>query len=513
MYERGKIYKTHKGYFMCLGVRRKGVLAVNLNCEQPVEMIKIRVRSFFADIESISYKYERWLHENGATCIDKASTYEYYTVANAINNFITGVIIRDIKTGILGYSEDIKELNDKIIEMEAEKKALQKVVEEFDKRGKDLDEQMSNLKQSMSEVDEGNIVEGSSIDEFIPDVEEGVESEPEKTIEQNPDPEQKLDDPDVETEIWYDLTTINKDKAVSKYTFTLKRSSPAPKSPKGNVRLFRESEVCDIAVMSPTAVALKYDVTRVQASNIIRNAKKIFEDLDPRVKSNSYVSLFEQGKTIDEVVEETGSRKNIVKAAYESWMNNKNATISRADAMKYWMDKANTMSIADLSNLVFDTKAINFAAQNNMTKQTASAIQARIKREILSRSPLVAAGFNQRAFDTEWLGELASGKYDNDSENRIRHRIYDNVMPLYMAYTKSFNDHVDILYGKKPIPDSVKPEQKDTYIMLLRRRLENITSIYADIRKKETNNTKHDDIAVKYMVTLSSVRRTMSKVK
>ena len=239
--------------------------------------------------------------------------------------------------------------------------------------------------------------------------------------------------------------------------------------------IYTEEETFEIAHLENKCIMLKYKVSSTIAVHMKATAKKIYDiEVQERAKRKNYIELFNMGFSVEEVAKMTDSSISTVKRSYNNYHNNKKAKNSNVGSV---IDKwTNVIKDNEVDKIleVFDMTAIEFAKQENIAIHYAASILNTI-REYVFKNPLIVIGVDKDiAFDNtkikEYVETLRNTKNRWREINNAKVWVIEKALSLKDAYVNSYDDHIDIMHGIKPIPDSVSKKDRDAFITMIANR-------------------------------------------
>lgn len=232
---------------------------------------------------------------------------------------------------------------------------------------------------------------------------------------------------------------------------------------------FTYSEVQVIARMNRASVASEYRCSVHIADDMIRTAKRILHmALERRNVERRYASYFNKGYTTEDVCKiYPNVSPSVIESQYAQWILNGNSE-NNTHVREKWLKIIEDNDIETMRKYVF-LEINTFAEIEDCSPSAADDILHKIF-DRLSINPLLCAGFGSDVFDPETLANTIldiGNKYDRTMEEKIMLERYNIISRLDDAYRASYNDHFDIKAGTKPIPKSVNPDDRDSFMSLI----------------------------------------------
>ena len=239
--------------------------------------------------------------------------------------------------------------------------------------------------------------------------------------------------------------------------------------------IYTEEETFEIAHLENKCIMLKYKVSPTIAVHMRATAKKIYDiEVEERAKRKNYIELFDMGLSVEDVSKMTDSAIGTVKKSYNSYYTNKKAENGNVSCVIDKWTKAIKDNELDKILEVFDMTAIEFAKQENIATHHGVSILNTI-REYVFKNPLIVIGVDKdMAFDNakikEYVESLRNAKDRWKEINNAKVWVIEKALSLKDAYVSSYDDHIDIMHGIKPVPDSVSKKDRDAFITMITNR-------------------------------------------
>jgi len=247
-----------------------------------------------------------------------------------------------------------------------------------------------------------------------------------------------------------------------------KNNNPSYRAPAKNRRhLFSETECISIACSSIAMIVEKYNVSKSDASQMLKNAKRLFDPKEPTTRTKPEITvkeIYESGMSLDDAI---FKYRNIPADRIRRYYQDMEVEKDDKAAIVKW-DIIMTSSIKSTANmkLIIDAARSDvneFHINERCSLATAEGILGKINR-ILAFNPLYVV-FGDRAYEEDLQDTFANGRAC--SKNVIDSYIYTVVMRLSEPYKYSYNNHYDILHGTKPVPENVMDEDKEFFLSML----------------------------------------------
>lgn len=243
-------------------------------------------------------------------------------------------------------------------------------------------------------------------------------------------------------------------------------NNPSYRAPARSRRhLFSESECISIACSSIAMVQEKYEVTRSDAAQMVNNAKKLFNDEKPVVRTKPEITvkdIYESGLSLEDAI---FKYRNIpadrIRRYYQDMAITKDdcAAIEKWDAILASSDKENMRLIITAAR----SDIHDFNQAERCSVSTAENILGKINK-ILAFNPLYVV-FGDRAYEEDLEDTFQNGR--NSNKNLIDSYIYRIALRLSEPYKATYNYHYDILHGNKPIPEGVMDKDKEFFMAMI----------------------------------------------
>lgn len=241
--------------------------------------------------------------------------------------------------------------------------------------------------------------------------------------------------------------------------------------------IFTEDETFEIAHLEAKCIVIKYGVSNSIATHMKATAMKIFKmEVEERGKKHDYVALFKMGLSVEEVAKETNMHPSKIKWIYNNYIVNTNAdsTITM-DVYNKWINIIKDNDIDKLLDVAFISMH-KFAKAENISSGCATKILDAIRYHIF-KNPMIVIGVDKdMAFNKDkinaYIEELRNyhGRGVSKDINNAKIWVIEKALSLEQAYIDSYDDHVDIMHGIKPIPNSVSSNDRDAFITMITNR-------------------------------------------
>lgn len=287
-------------------------------------------------------------------------------------------------------------------------------------------------------------------------------------------------------------------------------------------RWFTVVEVESISKSSSNAVASKYECTSTVATIMIRNAKRILNlAVGSHIVTNRFTCYFNAGKTVEEVAKiYPNVSMSSIATQYKQWLLNANYG-NNPHVLAKWSP---IIEANDRASMIWAiSKTIDgFAAIEGCSKSLARDLYNKMY-DILAYNPLLCVGYKDIAFtfdkDVIWNRISELDLMDNPKDRDIAElEVYRIVERLHTAYQDSYNDHFDILIGKKKIPDSVAKEDHQYFKSLIWNRFNRVEAINRNrelspeqIHAIKTGNKRA--VAIYFMLQYDKASNIVTKYK
>lgn len=358
------------------------------------------------------------------------------------------------------------------------------------------DETTIDIEESTEEVESEKVEEQVTVidsEETVEDVnDEVVSTEPESdnlndSVQQNDETDKKsgidlipaenieIEEPNEKSVKCYNLITTSSTSPYYMKSKEAARRSTTQLGRKVYRHIYTEEETFEIAHLENKCIILKYKVSPTIAVHMKATAKKIYDiEVEERAKRKNYIELFNMGLSVEEVVKMTNSAIGTVKRCYNNYFTNKKAENNNVGSVIDKWTKAIRDNDLDKILEVFDMTAIEFAKQENIATHHGISILNTI-REYVFKNPLIVIGVDKDiAFDNtkikEYVESLRNTKGKWKELNNAKVWVIEKTLSLKDAYVSSYDDHIDIMHGIKPIPDSVSKKDRDAFITMITNR-------------------------------------------
>ena len=242
--------------------------------------------------------------------------------------------------------------------------------------------------------------------------------------------------------------------------------------------IYTEEETFEIAHLETKCIILKYNVSNSIATHMKSTAMKIFKiAIKERSKRRDYAALFKMGLSIEEVAKETDMDIGKIRWYYNNYTVNANADNTVVtDVYNKWIDIIKNNDINKLLDVAF-VSMHKFAESENISSGYATKILDMIRYHVF-KNPMIIIGIDKDiAFDKNkinaYIEELRNYYGRSSSRRDINNAkiwVIEKALSLEQAYIDSYDDHVDIMHGIKPIPDSVSSNDRDAFITMITNR-------------------------------------------
>ena len=242
--------------------------------------------------------------------------------------------------------------------------------------------------------------------------------------------------------------------------------------------IYTEEETFEIAHLETKCIILKYKVSNSIATHMKSTAMKIFKiAIKERSKRHDYAALFKMGLSVEEVAKETDMDIGKIRWYYNNYTVNANADNTVVtDVYNKWIDIIKNNDINKLLDVAF-VSMHKFAESENISSGYAIKILDMIRYHIF-KNPMIVIGIDKDiAFDKNkinaYIEELRNYHGRSSSRRDINNAkiwVIEKALSLEQAYIDSYDDHVDIMHGIKPIPDSVSSNDRDAFITMITNR-------------------------------------------
>ena len=309
----------------------------------------------------------------------------------------------------------------------------------------------------------------------------------------------------------YDLL----DDGDSNTSYTVRDSSIKPKTSRntGAVyqvrRFYTEDEVLDIAgAMNIRVVMAKYNIESYAiAAQIKQNARRILGMGSERdTCNNNYIELWESGVTLEEALILFGEEyRSNIEGSYKQYQ--RHDSIDNDAAKAKWANPLMNATYEELAILMDSTSIRKFAEAECCTSNVANDIFRNI-HTILSKNPLYCV-FGPLAYNTDELCKhIKKCRSSGKVQDEIDVMLYDDIMKLFMAYKKSFDDHAAIVSGTMPIPDYVPDDKHDFFMTLIAKRFSIRVKYTFNITDKSlfSPSSNYIEIARKFIIRYDKIK-------
>ena len=239
--------------------------------------------------------------------------------------------------------------------------------------------------------------------------------------------------------------------------------------------IYTEEETFEIAHLENKCIMLKYNVSSTIATHMKATAKKIYDiEVESGAKRKNYTKLFDMGLSVEEVAKKTNSNINLVKRCYAKYNINNNAENDNASSVIDKWTKIIKNNELDKLLEVVDMSFNKFAEQENVSVSISTTILTTI-RDYIFKNPLIAIGIDKDiAFDDtkieEFVADLRNTRGKLKEINNAKVWVIEKALSLKETYIDSYNDHIDIMHGIKPIPNTVSNKDRDAFITMITNR-------------------------------------------